>query len=274
MYLLSRWRHLAAKGGSCHFAGEGGAYHYIKVVTMRRAMPYVVAPDIEFTMEERLREAVSLRDLKAVQLLISNGAKINDQNRVNGWSALHWAAKRKDVPIVRILLESGADPTLKEGQGLTPAQVAEDPDIAAILNPHLNLETPSSTSSAGATSFKPNYLQHPTIHKEDYYMEVIPKKSNLNSGSSPPAKAPKNEPDTAVKILKIRMEGEKDFIEIDLMIQDSNLDTLIQLACQELQIHPESVNFIRKLPNTKLRKDKEVQRLVEFQELELVLLKP
>ncbi|KTG24944.1 hypothetical protein cypCar_00027892 [Cyprinus carpio] len=46
---------------------------------------------------------------------------------------------------------------------------------------------------------------------------------------------------------------------------------LLRLCCRELDISAEHVEKIRKLPNTMLRKDKDVARLQDFQELEVVL---
>ena len=46
---------------------------------------------------------------------------------------------------------------------------------------------------------------------------------------------------------------------------------LIKICCEELNTSPNQISKIRKLPNTVIRKDKDVQRLVDYQEIELVL---
>ena len=43
------------------------------------------------------------------------------------------------------------------------------------------------------------------------------------------------------------------------------------MLCTELEIKPELVTKVRKLPNTILRKDNDVKRLTNFQELEVCL---
>ncbi|XP_039937888.1 ankyrin repeat domain-containing protein 40 isoform X2 [Hirundo rustica] len=76
-------------------------------------------------------------------------------------------------------------------------------------------------------------------------------------------------------VLKVRIQTpnlrENDFIEIELNRQELTYKELLQVSCRELGVNPEHVQKIRKLPNTMLRKDKDVARLQDFQELELVL---
>ncbi|NXE15380.1 ANR40 protein, partial [Lophotis ruficrista] len=76
-------------------------------------------------------------------------------------------------------------------------------------------------------------------------------------------------------VLKVRIQDpnlrENDFIEIELDRQELTYKELLRVSCRELGVNPEHVQKIRKLPNTVLRKDKDVARLQDFQELELVL---
>ncbi|KAM7334104.1 hypothetical protein ACRRTK_007424 [Alexandromys fortis] len=74
-------------------------------------------------------------------------------------------------------------------------------------------------------------------------------------------------------VLKVRIQNSKenDFIEIELHRQELSYQNLLHVSCCELGIHPEQVEKIRKLPNTLLRKDKDIQRLQDFQELELLV---
>ncbi|XP_015266250.1 PREDICTED: ankyrin repeat domain-containing protein 40 isoform X2 [Gekko japonicus] len=77
-------------------------------------------------------------------------------------------------------------------------------------------------------------------------------------------------------VLKVRIQNrtlkENDFIEIELDRQELTYNELLRVSCCELGVNPEHVEKIRKLPNTVLRKDKDVARLQDFQELELVLM--
>merc|ERR1719461_1855332 len=54
---------------------------------------------------------------------------------MNGWTALHWAAKRKHVNVVKMLLENGADPEVLNNEGLNPSDVTDDIDVKASLEP-------------------------------------------------------------------------------------------------------------------------------------------
>ncbi|XP_021270924.1 ankyrin repeat domain-containing protein 40 isoform X4 [Numida meleagris] len=76
-------------------------------------------------------------------------------------------------------------------------------------------------------------------------------------------------------VLKVRIQNpslkENDFIEIELDRQELTYKELLRVSCRELGVNPGHVQKIRKLPNTMLRKDKDVARLQDFQELELVL---
>ena len=74
-------------------------------------------------------------------------------------------------------------------------------------------------------------------------------------------------------MLKVRVANaaEQDFIEIELSRAHATFDNLISTMCSELDVDRTLVHKVRKLPNTIVRKNKDVMRLVDFQELELVL---
>ncbi|KAJ7425042.1 ankyrin repeat domain-containing protein 40-like protein [Willisornis vidua] len=76
-------------------------------------------------------------------------------------------------------------------------------------------------------------------------------------------------------VLKVRVQNlrDNDFIEIELDRQELTYQDLLRVSCCELGVNPEQVEKIRKLPNTLVRKDKDVARLQDFQELELVLVR-
>ncbi|KAJ8251149.1 hypothetical protein GJAV_G00217840 [Gymnothorax javanicus] len=76
-------------------------------------------------------------------------------------------------------------------------------------------------------------------------------------------------------VLKVRIQNpnarENDFIEVELDRRELTYRALLRVCCRELGISADHVEKIRKLPNTMLRKDKDVARLQDFQELEVVL---
>ncbi len=78
---------------------------------------------------------------------------------------------------------------------------------------------------------------------------------------------------TAPLIVRVRVPGvedkDSDFVEVE--VPSLNYSSLLESCCGELEITPEDVTKIRKLPNVWIRKDKDVQRLKEGQELEIIL---
>jgi len=74
-------------------------------------------------------------------------------------------------------------------------------------------------------------------------------------------------------VLKVRVANsdEKDFIEIDIPRQIA-FDQLVTVMRSELAIDAKAViRKVRKLPDTIIRNDRDIQRLHDYQELELVL---
>lgn len=73
-------------------------------------------------------------------------------------------------------------------------------------------------------------------------------------------------------VLKVRIAGsnDPDYIEVEIPRWKLTYSILLQVCCEELDILQSHVERIRKLPNTRLRKDSDVRRLTDFQCLELV----
>ena len=63
--------------------------------------------------------------------------------------------------------------------------------------------------------------------------------------------------------------GECDFVEVE--VGPLTYPALMTACCEELELATSDVAKIRKLPNILIRKDKDVQRMKDGQELELVL---
>ncbi|XP_011643312.1 ankyrin repeat domain-containing protein 40-like [Pogonomyrmex barbatus] len=74
-------------------------------------------------------------------------------------------------------------------------------------------------------------------------------------------------------VLKIRVANtaDPDFIEVELPRNELTYQALLCLCCKELDLNPHQIKKLRKLPNTKLRKDKDIQRLQNFQEIEVMI---
>lgn len=85
------------------------------------------------------------------------------------------------------------------------------------------------------------------------------------------ATSPVSETTSTAILVKCRIGDsvEKDFVEVE--VPTLTYMSLLQSCCEELEVEPTAVAKIRKLPNTLVRKNKDVMRLNTLQELELVL---
>ncbi|XP_038068795.1 ankyrin repeat domain-containing protein 40-like isoform X1 [Patiria miniata] len=219
-------------------------------------------------LEDKFREAASIGDQDMLEKLLQLGVNVNAQHRINGWTALHWASKRGHPTIVRYLLTHGADRSLTNGKGEIAAQLTDKEELHSLLG-----GTPETLSNS-SLPITPNYIKHPPF----------PYLSKTNgTAKSPLADMNHDQPITSrlsqdsseELVLKVRVanSAETDFIEIEIDRNERTFSNLVLTCCRELNCEPATVVKVRKLPNTALRKDKDVWRLTDFQELELVLQK-
>ena len=91
-----------------------------------------------------LHHAVRFRSPAEVKTLIERGANVNQACRRNGSTPLHRAVTQTGAPgtagrqmaaveIVRLLLAAGADPSITNKSGRTPADYATDTTIKSLL---------------------------------------------------------------------------------------------------------------------------------------------
>jgi tankyrase len=91
-----------------------------------------------------LHHAVRFRSPAAVKALVEHGANVNKACRRNGSTPLHRAVTQTGAPktagkqdaardIVKILLAAGADPSIENKSGKTPADYATDDSIRSLL---------------------------------------------------------------------------------------------------------------------------------------------
>ncbi|PAA82992.1 hypothetical protein BOX15_Mlig025226g3 [Macrostomum lignano] len=236
-------------------------------------------------LDEDLREASAQGDEERVASLLAAGAGVNSVNRVNGWTALHWAAKRDHAHIVSLLLGSGANASIKSAAGKSPADVCTSPKLAKLLNSVGNSPSATKSSSspadedsaarsetapaaarASTTGFVPNYLRNPEFHyarRTAGSASAAAAAAASGGGTLPGSRLP------LLLLARVAKSRDPDFIEVELA--NRSYDGLMDLLCQELGQDPVSVERIRKLPNVRLRNDADVGRLEHGQQLELVL---
>ena len=71
--------------------------------------------------------------------------------------------------------------------------------------------------------------------------------------------------------VKVRVadSDETDFVEVEL--ESTSYINLVKTSCEELGVAIGDIAKVRKLPNVLVRKDKDIARMTEGQEIELVL---
>jgi hypothetical protein len=201
-------------------------------------------------LEEKLREAACVGDIEAVLALLSQNIDINSKNNVNGWTALHWAAKRGNVEVADVLVNHGANIKVENSKGEEPAQ-------------------PSNEEQA--VKFTPNYLRNPPVNGQ---VDIGKLRGKPDFSAMPTTALPACLNDDLVLNVRIAGSSDPDFIEVEIPRWKLTYSSLLKICCEELELVESQVERIRKLPNTRLRKDSDVKRLNNFQSLELVLKTP
>lgn len=238
--------------------------------------------------EERLRECACSGDEEAVYSLLNSGVDVNARHHMNGWTALHWAAKRGNLNIAKLLLKNGADKDICNEKGETASNLCgTNPSLNVLFGGEPNGD--ASSSEREELPIVPNYIAHPVFPYLSQTKERpnhIDSPVNLSRGPmdsrhhqpnpAPTANSMSNQahqPDDEELVLKVRVanHAEKDFIEIELEKRKLTFENLIATMCKELEVNRELAMKVRKIPDTILRKDKDVKRLRDFQELEVVL---
>ena len=69
--------------------------------------------------------------------------------------------------------------------------------------------------------------------------------------------------------VRVAGSGESDFVEVE--VPSLSYQALLRACCEELEVGTSDVIRLRKLPNIWVRKDRDVQKMREGQELEVVL---
>ncbi len=98
-------------------------------------------------------------------------------------------------------------------------------------------------------------------------IESIKSIKNTNSGVFV-----SNEALKFTKTIKIRDIDEIDFIEIDLDTENTTIEKFKEIIKYELELNFEILK-IRKLPNILIRNNKDIQRLKDDQEIEIIFKK-
>jgi len=99
--------------------------HYDTAEYLVKAGAPINSPSHNDLKAAPLHSATAGRYVKIVKMLLDQGADPNVREQ-NGFTALHAAAQNDDVEIIRLLLLGGADLTLKSTNGKTAMDIAMD----------------------------------------------------------------------------------------------------------------------------------------------------
>jgi tankyrase len=113
----------------------------------RRLQRVLKGADVHFADKNgvtALHHAVRFRSPAAVKTLIEHGANVNQQCRRNGSTPLHRALTQTGAPgtagraraaaeIVQLLLEAGADPSIRNKMGKRAADYVSDDAVRTLL---------------------------------------------------------------------------------------------------------------------------------------------
>ena len=80
-----------------------------------------------------LHWACTRKHHEAVATLLSMGADPNMKDTINRRTALHYGVFMKDIKLVQLLLDSNANPLIKDKKGYTPRDLSKDGKIKSIL---------------------------------------------------------------------------------------------------------------------------------------------
>ena len=106
-------------------------------------------------------------------MIFSRGVNVNSQHDINGWTSLHWAAKRNQLNIVNLLCNHGADKNIKTNKGELPASLTSEGVIKVLLSANLNA---SANSNSTSSSPQPIKVDSTPLHCEDrkvnYFLSI------------------------------------------------------------------------------------------------------
>ena len=82
---------------------------------------------------------VYMHNYENIHILIENGADLNYQSAYDGYTSLHWAARKGDLKVVKLLVENGAKISTLNNEKQTPRDLAKENEYDNIYEYLLNL---------------------------------------------------------------------------------------------------------------------------------------
>jgi ankyrin repeat protein len=90
---------------------------------MKRIHVIILFACVSVRAESPLADAVQNADHARIKALLANKADVNAA-KIDGMTALHWAAQKDDTETIKLLLQAGADANATNRYGITPLSLA------------------------------------------------------------------------------------------------------------------------------------------------------
>uniref|UniRef100_A0A0K0FVD8 ANK_REP_REGION domain-containing protein n=1 Tax=Strongyloides venezuelensis TaxID=75913 RepID=A0A0K0FVD8_STRVS len=139
-------------------------------------------------------EAVSIGNTTKIKEMLNNGmVDVKFKHKINGWNALHWAARRNYYNICCDLISYGFDPKEKTGDGKTayellPINSSENLKNLLFIEEIENNNKERMVIQGNGCNFTPNYIKYPPFpHLNNNKNETFNKTNNQSSLAESPA---------------------------------------------------------------------------------------
>ncbi|KAI7858775.1 ankyrin repeat-containing domain protein [Circinella umbellata] len=202
--------------------------------------------------EETLREVAALGNTRAVQHFAKSGVNLNSQNKMNGWTALHWASHRGQEDVVRVLLQNGADPNIKTNKGQTALDLAAKPSIQSMFGD----VTEKGAGPEPELSITPTYIKEPDLEKSWLHPDEFSESKVENvlrkhlaeqdpSPQSPPVKQQKLDDEEEKEILVYLKSRSDETILGSVFLKNESIESSMNAVRQELDGLPKDFSLAR-----------------------------
>ncbi|KAI7826365.1 hypothetical protein BX661DRAFT_183863 [Kickxella alabastrina] len=120
--------------------------------------------------EEDFREMAAMGNIKAVTAYLRSGIQVDHQNKVNGWTALHWACARGHLKVADMLIRAGANLHIKNTKSQRPVDICKTDELRELFgfhmgSPEMEESCRASSGIMSEQSFVPNYMNNPDFSK-------------------------------------------------------------------------------------------------------------
>ncbi|KAG1460545.1 hypothetical protein G6F56_005925 [Rhizopus delemar] len=204
--------------------------------------------------EDTLREVAALGNIKAVLHFSHSGVNINAQHKMNGWTALHWAAHRGHEQVITALLKSGADPLIQTNKGQTAFDLAVNhQQCAAILTRAMGEKAHVAVGPEPELPILPTYMKNPDLEKtwllpdeftENRFENVLRKQQAQQASVQDPSQSEKltSEEKEILVYLSARKE---DCLLGSVYLSNQSIERVIEEIKNEIDGLPDNFGVVR-----------------------------